>query len=102
VTLIDFELHFRTLCAGRWAAVDVPVDAIEEKRRRISERFHQNYQSQLAWLADRPFVPSADALYHRSTRDTQADSPCLAETPLIAPFDGARPSAVTRKLFGAE
>ena len=26
----------------------------------------------------------------------------LAETPLIAPFDGAHPSAVTRKLFGVE
>ena len=26
----------------------------------------------------------------------------LAETPLILPFDGARPSAVTRQLFGPE
>jgi hypothetical protein len=49
----------------------------------------------LSFLARTRFITSQHETLEQIARD-------LPETPLIAPFDGARPSAVTRKLFGVE
>jgi hypothetical protein len=46
-------------------------------------------------LARAHFITARDEPLERIARD-------LAETPLILPFDGARPSTITRRLFGAE
>ena len=85
------------------AAVAVPADVGEQERfqmseiafRRTSSRSLRGSLADFSFLARTRFITSRHETLEQIARD-------LAETPLIAPFDGARPSAVTRKLFGVE
>ena len=82
--------------------VGVPADAIEQERAQMSEIAFGRTSSRsllgsltdFSFLARTRFVTARDEPLEKIARD-------LAETPLIAPFDGARPSAATRKLFAA-
>ena len=85
------------------AAVGVPADAVEEERMHMSEialgktssRSLRGSLTDFSFLVRTRFITARHESLDQIARD-------LAETPLIAPFDGARPSAVTRKLFGGE
>jgi hypothetical protein len=85
------------------AAVAVPADVGAQERFQMSEiafgrtssRSLRGSLANFSFLARTRFITSRHETLERIARD-------LAETPLSAPFDGARPSAVTRKLFGVE
>jgi hypothetical protein len=81
-------------------AVGVPEDAIERERSMMSEiefgptrnRSLIGSLTDFAFMTRVRFTTARDESLERIARE-------LAETPLIRPFDGARPSAVTRQLF---
>jgi hypothetical protein len=85
------------------AAVDVPAEAIERERQQMSEIAFGRTRSRsllgslndFSMMARMHFVTRRSDPLERIARD-------LAETPLILPFDGAHPSAVTRRLLGVE
>jgi hypothetical protein len=85
------------------AAVGVPAEAIERERSEMSEIAFGRTQSRsllgslndFSLMARMHFITSRNHPLERIARD-------LAETPLILPFGGAHPSAVTRKVLCAE
>jgi hypothetical protein len=82
------------------AAVDVPGEAIERERQQMSEIAFGRTRSRSLLGSLNDF--SMMARMHFITRRTdplERIARELAETPLILPFDGAHPSAVTRRLL---
>jgi hypothetical protein len=83
------------------ASVGVPGHAVEEERQQMSEiafgrtssRSLRGSLTDFSFLARTRFITCRNETLDQIACD-------LAETPLIAPFDGARPTAITRKLFG--
>jgi hypothetical protein len=84
-------------------AVGVPADAVDRERREMSEITFGRTRSRsllsslndFSLMARMHFAARRTDSLERLTRD-------LAETPLILPFDGAHPSAVTRRILGVE
>jgi hypothetical protein len=82
------------------AAVGVPSAAIESERLEMSETTFGRTKSRsllgslndFALMARMHFLTRRNDPLEHIARD-------LAETPLILPFNGAHPSAVTRRLF---
>jgi hypothetical protein len=85
------------------AAVDVPAEVIERERQQMSEIAFCRTRSRsllgslndFSLMARMHFVTRRTDPLDRIARD-------LAETPLILPFDGAHPSAVTRRVLERE
>jgi hypothetical protein len=84
-------------------AVGVPAEAVERERLEMSEITFGRTRSRsllgslndFSLMARMHFAVRRTDSLERLTRD-------LAETPLILPFDGAHPSAVTRRILGVE
>jgi hypothetical protein len=85
------------------AAVGVPAEAIERERLEMSEIAFGRTRSRsllgslndFSMMARMHFITRRADPLERVARD-------LAETPLILPFNGAHPSAVTRRILGVE
>jgi hypothetical protein len=85
------------------AAVGVPAEAIESERLQMSEIAFGRTRSRsllgslndFSMMARMHFITRRNDPLERIARE-------LAETPLILPFDGEHPSAVTRRLFDAQ
>jgi hypothetical protein len=85
------------------AAVGVPAETIERERQEMSEIAFGRTQSRSLLGSLNDF--SMMARMHFITRRTdplERIARELAETPLILPFDGAHPSAMTRRVLNAE
>jgi len=84
-------------------AVGIPAEAIERERLEMSEIAFGRTRSRsllgslndFAMMARMHFITRRSDPLERIARD-------LAETPLILPFDGAHPSAVTRRHFESD
>lgn len=84
------------------AAVGIPAEAIERERLQMSEIVFRRTRSRsllgslsdFSLMARMHFITNSNDPLERIARE-------LAETPLILPFDGDYPSAVTRRLFEA-
>jgi hypothetical protein len=85
------------------ASVGVPDHNVEEERRQMSEIAFAKTSSRSLRGSLTDFSFLARTRFISCRNETLEQIACdLAETPLVAPFDGARPSAITRKLFGIE
>ncbi len=85
------------------AAVDVAAEAIERERQEMAEIAFGRTRSRslLGSLNDFSMMARMHFITRRSD-PLERIARKLAETPLILPFDGAHPSAVTRRILGAE
>jgi hypothetical protein len=84
-------------------AVGVPAESIERERLEMSQIAFGRTRSRSLLGSLNDF--SMMARMHFVTRRTDPLGRIareLAETPLILPFDGAHPSAVTRRILGVE
>jgi hypothetical protein len=84
------------------AAVGVPAEAIESERLQMSDIAFDRTKSRSLLGSLNDF--SLTRMHFITKRNDRLERIAqeLAETPLILPFDGARPSAVTRDLFAPE
>ena len=97
------RLAFPDAVAAMLVAVGVPEDAIERESSMMSEiefgptrsRSLVGSLTDFSFMTRVRFMTARDEPVERIARE-------LADTPLIRPFDGARPSAVTRQLFDQE